>query len=96
MKFFLSHCFQSASAAHSAFNGVKSLESESDFLSVASDDVSKTWSYNPVPQCFVITSIVVADMNTRKQYLLYFCTETEKETCDKIKKRRKEEEESII
>jgi hypothetical protein len=91
MTFFLSHCFQTGFAAHSAFNGVKSLERESDFSSLASDEFSNTWSHNSAPQSFVIMSIVVTDVNTWKQCLLYFCEETEKGTCDKIKKRRKEE-----
>jgi hypothetical protein len=52
------HCFQTGSAAHSAFNEVKSLERESDFSSLASDKVGNTWSYNPAPQCFVVTSII--------------------------------------
>jgi len=89
MKFFLSHFFHAGSAAHSAFNGVKSLERESGFSSLASDEVSNRWSYDPTPQCFVITSVLVTDKKTRKYYFLCFCKETEKGTYSKIKKRRK-------
>ena len=89
MEVFLSHCFQTGSAAHSAFNGVKSLERDSDFSSLANVEISNTCSYNPAPQCFVITSIVVTEMNTRKKYLLYFFKEIVKGSCGKIKKRQK-------